>query len=94
VRKKITMNTTLSTAPGRHDHPPQPVLQPAALPTRRVNLLDRAALTAGIALIKWGRRPLAIESRERRASRIEQQLARLERERTLERQARLTLPVR
>ncbi len=88
------MNTTLSTAPGRHDHPPELVLQPAALPMRRVNLLDRVALSVGIALIKWGRRPLAIESRERRASRIEHQLVRLERERTFERQARLTLPVR
>ena len=88
------MNTTLSTAPGRHDNPPELVLQPEALPIRRVTLLDRAALSIGIALIKWGRRPLAIESRERRASRIEQQLARLERERAFERQARLTLPVR
>ncbi len=63
-------------------------------PVRRVNLLDRIALHVGIALITWGRRPLAIESRERRASRVEQQLARLERERAHERLQRLTLPVR
>lgn len=88
------MNSTLSTVRGRHDHPPQPSLPLASLPVRRVNLLDRLALHAGIALIKWGRRPLAIESRERRASRVEQQLARLARERATERAHRLTLPVR
>lgn len=88
------MNTTLSTDTRRHDHPPQPMLDAPAQPIRRVNLLDRIALTVGIALIKWGRRPLSIESRERRASRIEQQLVRLDRERAFERDARLTLPVR
>ena len=88
------MNSTLSTAPGRHDHPPEPSLYALAQPIRRVSLLDRIALHVGIALITWGRRPLAIESRERRASRVEQQLARLERERAHERLQRLTLPVR
>ena len=61
---------------------------------RRVNLLDRIALHAGIALIKWGRRPLSVESRERRANRIEQQLARIERERLAERALRLSVPIR
>ena len=88
------MNTTLPTIEGRDDHPPQPSLHVAMQPVRRVNLLDRIALHVGIALITWGRRPLAIESRERRASRVEQQLARLERERAHERFQRLTLPVR
>lgn len=91
------MNATLSTVIDRHEHPPQPLSQPqpsAQQPVRRVNLVDRVALTVGIALIKWGRRPRAIESRERRASRVEQQLARIERERAFERSQRLTLPVR
>ena len=88
------MNSTLSTAPGRHDHPPQPSLAAVQQPVRRVNLLDRLALHAGVALIKWGRRPLTIESRERRANRVEQQLARQSRERNYERAQRLTLPVR
>jgi len=91
------MNATLSTVVDRHEHPPQPLPQSqssAQQPVRRVNLLDRVALTVGIALIKWGRRPRAIESRERRASRVEHQLARIERERAFERSQRLTLPVR
>lgn len=88
------MNATLSTAPGRHDHPPQTQPRAAVQPVRRVNLLDRIALTVGIALIKWGRRPYSIETRERRASRVEQQLARLERERAYERVQRLTIPLR
>ena len=86
------MNSTLSTIPGRHDHPPQ--LPAAHQPARRVNLLDRIALRIGLALITWGRRPRAVESRERRASQVEHQLARLERERAHERAQRLTLPVR
>jgi hypothetical protein len=86
------MNSTLSTIPGRHDHPPQ--LPPTRQPTRRVNLLDRIALRIGLALITWGRRARTVESRERRASRVEHQLARLERERAHERAQRLTLPVR
>lgn len=88
------MNSTLSTVEGRHDHPPHPSLPLAAQPIRRVNLLDRLALHAGIALIKWGRRPLVMQSRERRAGRVEQQLARIARERAYERSQRLTLPVR
>jgi hypothetical protein len=63
-------------------------------PTSRVGLLDRAALTLGIALIKWGRRPRLIETRERRATRVEHQLARIARERAHERRAYLTLPIR
>lgn len=84
------MNSTLSTAPRRLDHPPQPT----AHQPRRVNLLDRIALRIGLALITWGRRPQAIDSRERRANRIEQQLGRIERERAAERRLRLTLPLR
>lgn len=86
------MNTTLSTTLGRHDHPPQSVGgQPQHL-VRRVSLLDRAALHLGVALITWGRRPLAVESRERRANRAEQHLARLDRERAAERWLRLNVP--
>lgn len=84
------MNTTLSTIPGRHDHPPQQVLRPAP----RVSTLDRLALHVGVALIKWGRRPRAVESRERRASRVEQHLARLEREHAAERALHLAAPPR
>ena len=84
------MSTTLTTAAGRHDHPPSLHPQHETHLVRRVNLLDRLALHVGIALIKWGRRPYPVDSRERRANRVEQQLARLERERAQERALRLT----
>jgi len=86
------MNSTLSTAPGRHDHPPQPTAP--VRQQRRVGLVDRMALHLGVALITWSRRPRAVESRERRANRIEQELARLARERAAERELRLTVPMR
>lgn len=82
------MNATLTTAPGRHDHPPQPSFEHAP---RRVGTLDRIALHVGVALIKWGRRPRLVESRERRANRFEQRLARLKRERRWERSYRLAV---
>jgi hypothetical protein len=88
------MNTTLSTTPGRHDHPPEQSFAYQHQDRRRVNLLDRLALHLGVALVKWGRRPHPVESRERRASRVEHHLARLERERATERTARLILPPR
>ena len=60
-------------------------------PVRRVKLFDRLALHVGLALITWGRRPLTLESRERRANRIEQALAGEHRLREDERNARLLL---
>ncbi len=54
------MHTTLSTNPGRLDHPPQP--RPELGPERsklrspHVSPIDRLALHVGVALIKWGRR--------------------------------------
>ena len=60
-------------------------------PVRRVSLFDRLALHVGLALITWGRRPLTLESRERRANRIEQALAGEHRLREDERNARLLL---
>jgi len=87
------VNTTLSTVRGRTDHPPIPLHDTQPHEVRRVTLLDTVALHLGIALIKWGRRPLIQATRERRANRIEQQLARIERERQYERSLRLNLPV-
>lgn len=66
-------NSTLLTATG---HPPQH----SRSQTRRVGFLDRAALRVGVALVTWSRRPFAPESREQRASRVQQQLATLARE--------------
>jgi hypothetical protein len=86
------MNTTLSTAPGRHDHPPHVAL--ATRPVRRVGLIDRLALHIGVALVAWSRRPRTVESRERRANRVEHELARIARERAAERELRLSIPIR
>lgn len=92
------MNTTLSTASRAHeprqpDQPPHPE-RPAQRERRRVGLVDRAALHLGVALVAWSRRPRANDTRERRARRIEQYVARLERERAAERELRLTVPRR
>lgn len=98
------MNTTLSTVDRRHEHPPEQVVAHAPVASRvashqpstsiRVGFVDQVALHVGVALIKWGRRPASVESRERRANRVEQQLACLARERAVERNVRLTSPVR
>jgi len=88
------MNPVLTTTPGRHDHPPQPVYIHARQPHRRVGVLDRAALGLGVALITWSRRPLTTRSRERLASRAEQHVARLAREASSQRWAGLNLPRR
>ncbi len=84
-----TMNTAASTEAARTDHPPTQVAN-----ARPVALIDRAALHLGVALIKWGRRPSAVASRERRARRAEQYLARLARERAAERMLRHHAPQR
>jgi hypothetical protein len=60
----------------------------------QLRVLDRIALHLGVALITWSRRSRALESRERRANRSEQQLAVLERERAAERMLRLIVPAR
>jgi hypothetical protein len=78
-------DNTVSTTPGRHDHPPQPAYVHRPHPMRRVSLLDRAALHLGVALVKWSRRPYLDESRARRAREAEQYFARLDRERAAER---------
>ena len=59
------MNTQLVTAPGRQKHQPQPVQTVSSHPVRRVGLLDRAALHLGLALVKWGRRPVTVDLHER-----------------------------
>ncbi len=60
-------------------------------PVRRVSFFDRLALHVGLALITWGRRPQTLESRERRANRVEQAIAGERRLREDERNARLLL---
>lgn len=91
------MNTvvTLTRTPQEtrlHEHPPQQVVSTHRTVVRRVGLIDRLALHLGVALITWGRRPLTIEPHERRANRLEQHLARRERERSAERMHYLSAP--
>lgn len=90
------MNTVLTTTPGRLDNPPPPTSAPppAVRPQVRLRVLDRLALHLGLALITWSRRSRALESRERRANRAEQQLAILARESAAERMLRLGVPPR
>jgi len=86
-KESTTVNSTLTTLAGRTEQHEQHHQQPTELvvTVRRVNLLDRTALHLGVALVKWSRRPLELETRERRANRAEQHLARLAREREAER---------
>lgn len=72
------MNATLAT---ETRHPVQPAQHPQ--PVRRVGLADRAALHLGVALIKWGRRPV-LASYERRANLLERAIARQARDRRVE----------
>lgn len=85
------MSTVMTIERDRHEHPPQRA-ESYRHEVRRVGLLDRVALHVGVALVKWGRRPLAVESRERRANRVEQRLALLERELAAERMRYLNTP--
>lgn len=86
------MNTTMTAERSRHEHPSPAAEQRERHEARRVGLVDRVALHVGVALVKWGRRPLAVESRERRANRVEQRLALLERELAAERMRLLNTP--
>jgi hypothetical protein len=86
------MNTVLTTERGRHQHPPEPAEAQYRYEVRRVGLADRVALHLGVALVKWGRRPLTVETRERRANRVEHLLARLAREQEAERMRYLNVP--
>lgn len=60
------MQSVVSTAEHRHEHPPQSVSQPTQRPVRRVGVVDRLALRLGLALVMWGRRPVPART-ERRA---------------------------
>ncbi|MBR21515.1 MAG: hypothetical protein RIC81_02240 [Microcella pacifica] len=86
---------TLSSARQRPltGHPPN-TLAPQNRPTRpdRVSPLDRLALHVGLALVRWSRRSAVAVRHERRARRVEQQLATNRRERAHERALRLIVP--
>ena len=94
------MNTKSTVTPGRLDHPPQPLGTGTTPGTshgtphvaRRVGLLDRAALHLGVALIKWGRRPLHTDPREELALNAETYRARLDAERQRDYYKAVNLP--
>lgn len=77
--------------PNQNQHPPSHTT--AATP-QRVRLVDRLALQLGLALITWSRRSRNPESWERRALRVEQELARESREHAALRLALRTAPPR
>jgi hypothetical protein len=81
------VKTHLATTTGRREHPPQPARPVEARPVRRVGLLDRAALHLGVALIKWGRRPVRLDLRDELALNAETHEARREMQRTRDHQA-------
>ncbi len=85
----LVTDTTAQHRSDVHEHPPQRRHDSERIQVRRVGLLDRLALHVGVALVSWGRRPLVVETRERRANRVEQRLALLERELAAERMQRL-----
>lgn len=89
------MNTTMTaTRPGRQQqHPPSPTLSTRAS-ARHVGLIDRLALRLGVALVAWSRRPRELDSRDRRARRIERERSTELRERQVQRQLQLLLPPR
>jgi len=77
------MHTQLETTVGHHPHPPhtETELTTESHQLRRVGTLDRAALHLGLALVRWGRRPLKGERSERLAFNREVHEARREMER-------------
>ncbi|MET3767825.1 hypothetical protein ABIB15_000487 [Marisediminicola sp. UYEF4] len=93
------MNSTLSTAPGRHQHPPPAAEhERSAHRPRDVAPIDRLALHVGLALIRWGRRPRVVRARPVDSEAA--QLSRQNREGTIAREHaadlayRLTIPFR
>lgn len=89
------MNSTMtSTRPGRQQqHPPNPTLENLA-PARHVGRVDRLALRLGVALVAWSRRPRELDSRDRRARRVERELMTEQRERQMQRTMLQLLPPR
>lgn len=77
------MHTQLETTVGHHQHPPhtEHTGHTESHQLRRVGPLDRAALHLGLALVRWGRRPLKGERSERLAFNREVHEARREMER-------------
>jgi len=66
------MSTTLSTTrPGRQQQQPPSPTHGNRASARRVSLIDRLALRLGVALVAWSRRPRELDSRERRALRVD-----------------------
>ena len=86
------MHTETTTLPGRHDHPPQTATAEQTHPVRRVGLLDRTALHLGVALIKWGRRPVRVDDRESAMRAYEVHKAREENERVRAQYEAMHLP--
>ncbi|KQV24556.1 MULTISPECIES: hypothetical protein [unclassified Microcella] len=84
------MNTT-TTRPS-HPQPVRPSRpRTRSVPARRIGLIDRIALHVGIALVQWSRRSTVAVRHDHRATRVNQELAREQRERQMQRTMLLTL---
>ena len=76
------MNTSTLSAT-RQQHPP-PLQRPHYVVTaRRTGVLESVAVTLGVVLIRWGRRPQRVGVVERREVLLEQHRTRLAQERPL-----------
>lgn len=79
-------NKTLVAGQSPQQHPPQPTPMRRV---RRLTWLDRTALYLGVALIRWGSRPVTVDLSERHAARLAYEVACRERERAMERMLQL-----
>lgn len=88
------MNTVTTPVGHRHQHHPPSTTVPAPPRVRHVALLDRLALRLGVALVARSRRPRVLDDRDERARRVQSVRAIERRERGVQRDALLLLPLR
>jgi hypothetical protein len=62
------MSRAVTTSPGRREQFHGAVVTYAPHGVRHAGVLDRAALHLGVALIRWGRRPVKVDVHERAAA--------------------------
>lgn len=90
------MTSSLITSTTEASHPRRPETEPISAPTihrpavsrRRLTIIDRIALTVGVALVTWSRRPRMADRRDELALRIQR---RMSEEQRLREQQRLML---
>lgn len=92
--------TTSTTTEASHPRRPETVPISAstthrqAAPRRRLSVIDRIALTVGVALVTWSRRPLIADRRDELALRIQRRMSEEQRLRDQQRLMLTMLPPR